>query len=99
MLASCTRIVGVILVFPLVVRMYRDSYSGRISIKKFGLFVRDILCTPVRLLQIFICPAGIFVNMLHLYWVSGDAWAFRHVQLRAERRWRRLYRQYDMGLL
>ena len=80
MLASCTRIVGVILVFPLVVRMYRDSYSGRISIKKFGLFVRDILCTPVRLLQIFICPAGIFVNMLHLYWVSGDAWAFRHVQ-------------------
>ena len=32
------------------------------------------------MLQIFICPAGIFVNMLHLYWVCGDAWAFRHVQ-------------------
>lgn len=29
MLASCTRIVGVILVFPLVLGMYRDSYSGK----------------------------------------------------------------------
>ena len=43
-------------------------------------FIKDTLCTPVRMLQIFICPAGIFVNMLHLYWVCGDAWAFRHVQ-------------------
>ena len=31
MLASCTRIVGVILVFPLVLGMYRDSYSGKIK--------------------------------------------------------------------
>lgn len=80
MLASCTRIVGVILVFPLVLGMYRDSYSGKISFKKAGSFIKDTLCMPVRMLQIFICPAGIFVNMLHLYWVCGDAWAFRHVQ-------------------
>ncbi len=80
MLASCTRIVGVILVFPLVLGMYRDLYSGKISLKKAGSFIKDTLCTPVRMLQIFICPAGIFVNMLHLYWVCGDAWAFRHVQ-------------------
>lgn len=34
MLASCTRIVGVILVFPLVLQMYLDLYEGRITFGK-----------------------------------------------------------------
>lgn len=80
MLASCTRIVGVILVFPLTLRMYLDMYEGRITFKKVGGFIKNIICSPLKLFWIFLCPAGIFVNMMHLYWVTNDAWAFRNVQ-------------------
>jgi hypothetical protein len=80
MLASCTRIVGVILVFPLVLQMYLDLYEGRITFGKLGSFIVHMFKNPVKILQVFLCPAGIFVNMMHLYYVTGDAWAFRNVQ-------------------
>ena len=80
MLASCTRIVGVILVFPLVLQMYLDLYEGRITFGKLGSFIVHMFKNPVKILQVLLCPAGIFVNMMHLYYVTGDAWAFRNVQ-------------------
>lgn len=84
MFASSTRIVGVILVFSLALKMYLDNFPGRISFRKIWDYIKWMLKNPVNLALIFICPLGIFVNMLHLYIRVGDAWAFSSVQ----RAWR-----------
>lgn len=79
--ASATRIVGCILVFALVIEMYRDVCPGRISVAGIKKYVVDLLKTPKKILSILVCPLGIFSYMTFLYFFCGDAWAFKSVQI------------------
>lgn len=79
--ASATRIVGCILVFALLIEMYRDICPGRVSLSGIKKCVADILKTPRKILSILLCPLGIFSYMAFLYCFCGDAWAFKSVQI------------------
>ena len=92
MLTSATRIVGCILVFPIVIEMFMDwknnesiEFSrlkeGKKVFKCLGKFIGYELKRPLDVFSVMIAPLGTFLYMLFLSIFCGDAWAFMHVQI------------------
>lgn len=80
-LASATRIVGCLLVFSLLIELYRDLAPGRCSVKSLCTFAGKLLRAPKKLLALLICPLGAFLYMTFLRFFCGDVWAFKNVQI------------------
>lgn len=78
--AAFTRIVGVFLVFSLVLYMYEADYGWKFSLKNICGFIKGIFANPLRMLEILVCPLGIFGYFYYLYRLVGDAWASLHIQ-------------------
>ena len=92
MLTSATRIVGCILVFPIIIEMFFDWIrleDRKIPhIKDFKKFCRCLwdfilyeLKRPVDIFSVMIAPLGTFAYMFFLRIFCGDPWAFMHVQI------------------
>lgn len=79
--AAFTRIVGVFLVFSLMLYMYEADYGWKFSAKNMCGFIKGIFANPLRMLEILICPLGIFGYFYYLYRLVGDAWASVHIQV------------------
>ena len=79
--AAFTRIVGVFLVFSLLLFMYETDYGWDFHWKNIVAFVKGIFLQPLRLLEILICPLGIFGYFYYLYRLMGDVWASAHIQV------------------
>ncbi len=79
--AAFTRIVGVFLVFSLVLFMYEADYGWDFHWKNITAFIKGIFLQPLRLLEILICPLGIFGYFYYLYRLTGDVWASAHIQV------------------
>ena len=79
--AAFTRIVGVFLVFSLILFMYESDYRWKFSKKNILEFIKSIFVQPLRLLEILICPLGIFGYLYYLYRLTGDVWASAHIQV------------------
>lgn len=58
--AAFTRIAGVFLVFSLLLYMYEADYGWHFSLSKLAGFVKGIFTSPLRLLELLLCPLGIF---------------------------------------
>ena len=80
-LAGATRSLGVVLIIPLIMEMYRYFREEKRLGNEKGLFITGIFKKPSRLFSLVIVPAGIFSYMLYLYHLTGDAWAFKNVQI------------------
>ncbi len=80
-LASGTRIVGCLLVFSLIIEMYRDIAKDCKFVEGAKKFVITMLRTPKHILSVLLCPLGAFAYMTFLYFFCGDAWAFKNVQI------------------
>lgn len=80
MLASATRVTGVILLIPLLFNMY-NSISGKLNIEEIKRFVIKIILEPKMILACMLVPGGIFAYMYYLYFKVGDAFAFKNVQI------------------
>lgn len=80
-LAGATRSTGVVLIVPLIMEMYRRYKEEKSEGEQKSLFIGDIIKKPFRLLSLVIVPAGIFTYMLFMYGFTGDAWAFKNVQI------------------
>lgn len=78
--AAFTRIVGVFLVFSLALYMYESDYGWKFSLANIGGFIKGIFLNPLRMLEILICPLGIFGYFYYLHRLVGDAWASVHIQ-------------------
>ena len=80
-LASGTRIVGCLLVFALIIEIYRGNSFGKLSFNNIKKFVVMLIKKPVNLLSILICPLGTYAYMFFLRFFCGDVWAFKNVQI------------------
>lgn len=80
-LAALTRIVGVFLVFSLLFSLYQAEYGLQFNVKKIISFIKRIFLKPLYLLEILICPLGIFGYLYYLYRLTGDVWASAHIQV------------------
>lgn len=76
-LLSATRLVGVLVVFAIVIQMFKEHRERGGSMPSFP---RWVLGRPDLLVAIFISPAGLFAYMLFLHLTVGDGFAFLHVQ-------------------
>lgn len=77
-LASATRNMGVMLVFPVIVQFIEDYFkTNKFSIK--GFFI-NLFNNHKFILGIMMIPAGLFSYMLYLYLWVGDSMAFVHIQ-------------------
>lgn len=80
-LAAFTRIAGVFLVFSLMIFMYEADYDKKFTFKNMLEFIKSIFLQPLRMLEILICPLGVFGYFYYLYKLVGDVWASAHVQV------------------
>ena len=80
-LASGTRIVGCILVFSLIIELYRHISPGKISRAGIKKFILKMLKTPEYIFAVLICPLGAFCYMTFLGFFCGDVWAYKNVQI------------------
>lgn len=80
-LASGTRIVGCLLVFSLLMELYRHISPGKISAAGIKQFIITMLKTPKHIFSVLLCPFGAFCYMTFLNFFCGDAWAFKNVQI------------------
>jgi len=92
MLTSATRIVGCLLVFPIIMEMFFDWKNKenvtmpqfrdtKAFLKKIWAFILYELKRPADIFSIMISPFGTFAYMFFLRLFCGDAWAFLHVQI------------------
>lgn len=83
---SATRITGVFLVFPMIVRYIMDYFENKkinfLEIKNFILYT---LKDYKFLFSIVVVPLGLFLYMGYLYEILGDAWAFSRAHLAWDR--------------
>lgn len=79
--AAFTRIAGVFLVFSLILFLYEADYGWKFQLSNIMGFVKGIFTNPLRLLEILICPLGIFGYFYYLYRLVGDVWASAHIQV------------------
>ena len=79
--AAFTRIAGVFLVFSLLLYMYEADYGWHFSLSKLAGFVKGIFTSPLRLLELLLCPLGIFGYFYYLYRLVGDVRASAHIQV------------------
>lgn len=79
--SSATRIVGCILVFPMIVRLYIDIVQRKLSFNGIKKFVKHMLNAPKKIFAVLICPFGAFVYMTFLRFFCGDVWAYKNVQI------------------
>lgn len=79
--AAFTRIAGVFLVFSLMLYMYEADYGWKWNLQNIGGFIKGIFTNPLRMLEILICPLGIFGYFYYLYRLMGDVWASAHIQV------------------
>ncbi len=72
-LLSGTKVVGVMIVFPLLIFAIKQyGIKNLISIKKGA---------EKPVLALLMAPLGLFIFMLYLYYLTGDALAFKHIQI------------------
>lgn len=77
-LASATRNMGVMLVFPVIVQFLEDYFqTNKFSIKGFFL---NLVNSHKFILGTMMIPGGLFSYMLYLYLWVGDSMAFVHIQ-------------------
>lgn len=79
--ASATRIVGCILVFALLIELYRELVPEKVSFQGLRTFVAKMLKAPEKIFALLLCPLGIFSYMAFLYFFCGDGFAFKNVQI------------------
>lgn len=79
--ASGTRIVGCLLVFSLIIELYREISAGCKPMEGVKNFIMTMLKTPKYIMSVLLCPLGTFAYMLFLYFFCGDPWAFKNVQI------------------
>lgn len=80
-LAAATRIVGVFLVFSLVLFLYQAQYGNHFCFKNISAFIKNIFLQPLTLLEILLCPLGVFSYFYFLYHLVGDVWASAHIEV------------------
>lgn len=80
-LASATRIVGCLLVVPMIMEQYFTYRGSTGFIKGMKGYLLTLFQKPGLLFSIMICPFGTFSYMTFLYFFCHDAWAFFHVQV------------------
>jgi hypothetical protein len=76
-LLSATRVTGVLFVLPLVIEAYRQH--RRDGGTRIG-FLTALPGRPDLVLGVVLVPAGVVAFMAWLYWTTGDALAFAHIQ-------------------
>lgn len=87
MVASSTRIVGCLLVFPIIFELFLFLQeegaveSGRFTLRRGATFVIEMLKRPGKMINVLMAPMGTFAYMEFLYFFCGDAWAFKNVQI------------------
>lgn len=77
--ASATRVVGVLLVFALLCKII-SSEDGKIYVRIRSSVVK-IFREPLLMLSVLLCPMGMFIYCLFLYYRVGDPLAFMHGQI------------------
>jgi hypothetical protein len=76
-LLSATRPTGVLIFFPLLVKMV-TSYDGD---KNFFNLAKHIVWDEKKVLSLLIVPFGLFAYATYLYFLLGDPFAFKNVQI------------------
>ena len=92
MFAGGVRNLGCLLIIPMIMEMVRcEIESGG------GFFkgIARIFTKPIRLFSLLLTPVATFAYMLYLYRLTGDAWAFKNVQIA----WRDEYHFPVVGVL
>ncbi len=70
---TATRITGILVIPSLLLMMYFE-------LKKNNSF-KTFITNPIYILSILIVPLGLFLYMSYLYYLTGDAFAFMHIQI------------------